>query len=54
MNHYDGVTPDQRWRNEMLEQLKEMNRLLNRLADKQETKEERRSPGRPKQIRNAQ
>lgn len=50
MEHFEGITPDQRWKNEILKEMKELNRLLNLLAEK---KEDRRQPGRPKQIKNA-
>jgi len=33
MNIYEGITPDQRWRNEMLKEQRETNRLLHELLD---------------------
>jgi len=31
MDHYEGITPDQRWRNEMLNEQRETNRILREL-----------------------
>lgn len=31
MNHFEGITPDQRWRNEMLNEQRETNSLLRQL-----------------------
>lgn len=28
MDHYEGITPDQRWRNDLLNEMRENNRLL--------------------------
>lgn len=31
MDHFDGVTPEQRWKNDMLHYMRENNRLLNEM-----------------------
>jgi hypothetical protein len=30
MNHFDGITPEQRWRNDVLEELRNIRKLLER------------------------
>jgi len=39
MDHFDGVTPEQRWKNDMLHYMRENNRLLNEMLLNKEPKE---------------
>lgn len=38
MDHFDGVTPEQRWKNDMLHYMRENNRLLNEMLINKEPK----------------
>lgn len=40
MNHFDGITPDQRWKNEVLNELRELNKLLREQKPVQEKPKE--------------
>lgn len=33
MNHFEGLTPEQRWRNELLGEIRENNRLLRQILE---------------------
>lgn len=39
MDHFDGITPEQRWKNDMLHYMRENNRLLNEMLINKEPKE---------------
>jgi hypothetical protein len=50
MNHFDGITPEQLWKNDLLNELRENNRLLRELTQLKEVKK----PDIPVQKRNYQ
>jgi hypothetical protein len=46
MNHYEGITPDQRWRNDLLNEMRQIRQLLERNAQAVEQPEEKAEPKR--------
>ncbi|WP_157764416.1 hypothetical protein [Paenibacillus riograndensis] len=40
MNHFDGITPEQRWKNDVLNELREINRQLKEQQPAQESPKE--------------
>lgn len=47
MNHFDGITPEQRWRNDLLNEQRKTNELLNKLIERNAQAPETKTPLKP-------
>lgn len=50
MDHFDGVTPEQRWKNELLREIKRMNANVEQLLKQDKPKEGVENAEQPEQL----
>ena len=50
MDHFEGVTPEQRWKNDMLSELRRMNDNMEQLLERDKPKEEAENTEHPEQL----
>ncbi|KAA8747107.1 hypothetical protein [Paenibacillus sp. UASWS1643] len=50
MDHFDGVTPEQRWKNELLREIKRLNANTEQLLERDKQAEEDKPTDQPEQL----
>ncbi|WP_145413802.1 hypothetical protein [Paenibacillus xylanexedens] len=50
MDHFEGVTPEQRWKNDMLREIKRMNANMEQLLERDKPQEEVGNAEQPEQL----